>query len=292
MAAHIYKELTCVYNPVFNRPDADVVLVSSEGTSYRVPSFTLRNTSGMFRKLLSQAMQMTQNVVTREEAPILIPEPDQILERVLRMMSGLEIPRWESFDQLEDVLVLVEKWDAQGPLSTIRSAITAPLFLSEPLRLYAIATGFGWDDEARLASKHTLALCLYDAQHQPTLQRLSAQSLLALFAFHRQRRDEFKRFLDTDEAFSAGNGDHFPCPSCGDETDDHTWRELKARIFLEMDRRPLGDTLSGLDMEEWPEAIACWDMACKKMSCGKYTYNKAATLRAIKDGIDRLPTTI
>jgi hypothetical protein len=34
------------------------------------------------------------------------------MERLLRIMCGLEIPRWTSFDEVEAALDLIEKWDA------------------------------------------------------------------------------------------------------------------------------------------------------------------------------------
>jgi len=288
MASTKQEESPRSYHPPFDSQDADIVLRSTGGTYYRIPSFTLRNTSGFFRTMLS----LPQNGDTQKDDPIPINEKDGVLERVLRMISGLETPKWESFDEVDDVLSLVENWDTPGPLAIIRSAITSPLFLADPLRLYVIATHFEWEEEAKLASKYTLSLSLHDDEYQAVLQRLSAKHLLALLTFHRKRRDLFKRFIDSEEPFNAGNANPYHCQGCGEETDNHTWRELKAKIYLEMDRRPLGDTLCGLDMEEWPESVACWSAKCKKEGCGKLNYNKATTLRDIKAGIERLPSTI
>lgn len=300
------------YHSHFASPDADIVLCSVESTYYRVPSFTLRTTSGFFRKILPpppgyhathaqypltpipspiQHHHIVGAGVVVEE-PILVNLKDSVVERVLRMLSGLRTPKWGSFDELEDAVTLIEEWDAPGPLSVVRAAITAPLFLSEPLRLYAIASHFNWDEEARLASTYTLTLSLYDEKHQSMLERLSSKHLMALLNFHRRRRDEFKAFIDSEEPFNAGNATHYHCTGCGEETDNHSWRELKSRMFLEMDQRPLGDTLSGLDMEEWPESTACWSAKCHKEDCGRLNYNKLSTLRDIKECIDRLPSTI
>lgn len=287
MASANYEEPKRTYHPSFESKDADVVLRSTDDTLYRIPSFTLRNTSAMFREMLSQPQSTSHSL-----EPITVAEKDNVLERALRMICGLETPKWESFDELEAVLSLVRSWDAQGPVSVIRSAITAPLFLAEPLRLYVLATRHGWEEEARIASTYTLTLAVYDESHQTMLQQLPAKDLMALLNLHRRRRDEFKRFVDSDELFNAGNAATFPCPGCGENMDNHAWRELKSRMFLEMDQRPLGDTLYGLDMEEWPEAIACWSTKCRKERCGRLNYCKLSTLRDIKDCVARLPSTI
>lgn len=280
------------YHPQFNQHDADIVLSSTEGTLYRVPSYVLRITSGLFRTILSLPQPTTPNGEDQVDETIAAGEEDKILERVLRLMCGLEVPKWESFDQLEGAIALADKWEAPGPLSIIRSAITAPSFLVEPLHLYVLATRYGWEEEAKIASTHTLTLSLYDDIHQGQLQRLASKDLMTLFHFHRRRRDEFKTFVDSEEPFNAGNGTQCFCAGCGEEMDNHTWRELKSRMFAEMDRRPLGDTLIGLDMEEWPESVSCWNAKCGKEGCGRLNYNKLATLRDIRDCIERLPVTI
>lgn len=223
-------------------------------------------------------------------------EPSNLLDKLLCMLSGLSIPPWESFDDIESILTVAEKWDTPGPIESIRSSLTSPMFLSDPLRLYAIATHFGWDAEAKLASKHSLTLSLSSNVHQATLQGLSTKHLLPLLELHRRRRDQFKALIDSPERFTAGNSVDPPmhCARCGDvPLENHTWRELKGVMFLEMDRRPLGDTvLSKLDLCEWPEAEACWEARCSKEGCGSLNYDKVATLRQIRNCLDLLPTTI
>ena len=277
------------YHPLFNSPDADVVLISAEHTSYRVPSSTLRNTCNLFRDLPSSSSYFQV---------IEVDEPDSVLTKVLCFICGRWQPtdHWESIDQLEATLEFIQKWDAFGPLSLIRSSVPVPWFPADPLRLYAIATRFGWGEEAQLASTHTLSLNLYDNEHRPKLERLSSVHLMALLRLHRFRRNEFKRMLDNEPAFDIGNTmEPAQCtnPGCTQEISHHTWRELKVRMFMEMDKRPLGDTLVGFGMEEWPEAIACWNAKCQRPAgCNKMNYNKVETLRSIKDCIDRLPVHI
>ncbi len=276
------------YHPQFNSPEADIILVSSDDTAYRVPHFTLRNTCGFFRShLAGYTPPYGPGDSTDRLAPIEVVEKDKILSKVLCMLCGLHTGTWDSIDDVDDAATLAQRWDAPGPLCIIRSGITAPMFLADPLRLYAIATRLGWDDEARMASTQTLSLDLYDEEYRPALERISSRHLMTLMRLHRSRRDGFKRLIDGDSYFGAGNAAGYLCPGCGEETTNHTWRELKVRMYIEMDRRPLGDTLCGLEMEEWPEAIACWNAKCR--NCGRLNYNKINTLRDIQDCIDKIP---
>ncbi|KAJ8462412.1 hypothetical protein ONZ45_g9201 [Pleurotus djamor] len=279
----------CTYHPAFSSPEANLVLRSTEGTLYRVPSFVLLNTTEFFKSVLTLHVTSSSSDVL---GTIHINEPDAVLERILRMLCGLSVPLWQSFEQVEGVSKLAEEWNAPGPLAAIRAAITTPLFLSNPLRLFAIATHFGWEEEAKLASKHTLALSLYDEQNQELLQRIPAKDLLALLNLHRRRRDDIKRMLDSDPLFDIGNSDPRFCRECGERLYNHTWRELKIRMFMEMDKKPLGDMVGSLEMEEWPEAQACWSAKCSKDTCGKLNYDRLTMLQAIQSCMARLPDSL
>ena len=84
-----------------------------------------------------------------DEDAVKVFAKDKPLTKVLCMLCGLPFGTWES---LADAIDLARNWRAPWPLSFIRFAITAPLFLEQPLRLYAIAARLGWDEEAKLAS--------------------------------------------------------------------------------------------------------------------------------------------
>ncbi|KAK0207275.1 hypothetical protein IW262DRAFT_664830 [Armillaria fumosa] len=193
---------TMVSHPTFNIPDADAILSSLDGTLYRLPSSVLRRTTTFFA---SPSFTFEPN-----SKPIPIHEHDPVIERLLRIISGLAIPPWCTFDDLQSVLRLAETWGAKGAVDAVRASITAPIFLKEPLRVYAIATRFGWEEEAELASKHTLELSLHEEQHEEALRRIRTRALVRLFKFHRKRRDEFR----------VGMEDNARCGSCGNSVDE------------------------------------------------------------------------
>ncbi|KAJ7862878.1 hypothetical protein B0H14DRAFT_2739542 [Mycena olivaceomarginata] len=255
------------YHPAFSDPTADVVLQSLAGTMYRVHSFTLRNTSGFFRTMLSLPQPNDTKV------PYEIP-------RVLRMMCGLELPRWTSFDEVEAVLELIEKWDTPGPLSVVRTAITAPLFADDPLRVYVLTTHFGWAEESAAVLPHTLKLQLLSGSHDDVLCRLSSRGLLSLISFHDRCKTRFRDALDGTDLFAAGNEEPRQC-GCGKRRDNFPWRALKAKLLSEFDRRPLGDHIL-VDMAGWPESALCWGAKC---ACGSSYYDQVSTVGNIKESI-------
>ncbi|KIK56059.1 hypothetical protein GYMLUDRAFT_47299 [Collybiopsis luxurians FD-317 M1] len=210
------------------------------------------------------------------------------------------------FDVIDRVLRLAENWDAPGPISYIRSGILNEQLVNlDPLRLYAIASHFEWDYERDWAAQHTLKLDLFQASNiaiQETLERLSSKDLLCLLKLRYRRKEEFKELIDDPERFSVGNRENNLCTKCNKALlDNRTWKALKEAMVMEMDRRPLGDSIVGFEVGgiggedfvggilAWPEAEACFGATCVKEGCGGLNYDKCATLKQIQDCIDTLP---
>ncbi len=267
----VSQELAAAYHPSFNTPDADAILSSLDGTLYRLPSLVLRRTTTFFA---SQSFTFEPN-----SKPIPIHEHDVVLERLLRIISGLALPPWRTFDDLEGVLSLAETWGARGALGIVRASITAPMFLREPLRVYAIATRFGWEEEAELASKHTLSLSLHEEQHQEALQRISTRSLAKLFKFHRKRRDDLQTSMESDAT----------CRGCGNSVHGSALTALVWKMFWEMDARP-GDRLCSLEIEEWPEMETCLSEKCP--GCGRLVCDRLEVLERVRKCLAELPDTV
>ncbi|KAK0497492.1 hypothetical protein EDD18DRAFT_155917 [Armillaria luteobubalina] len=142
-------------------------------------------------------------------------------------------------------------------------SIAAPVFLREPLRVYVIATQFGWEEEAELASRHTLELSLHEEQHQEALRRIPTRALVKLFKFHQKRRDEFRVGMQ-------GEG-HVMCAGCGKAVDREAWAALVWRMFWEMVARPSGERLCSLESEEWDEIERCFHLDKRIQDlCGVY----------------------
>ncbi|KAK0462137.1 hypothetical protein IW261DRAFT_1348466 [Armillaria novae-zelandiae] len=269
------QELAETYHPTFNAPDADAILSSLDNTLYRLPSPVLRRTTTFF---VSPSFTFDP-----PSKPIPIHEHDAVLQRLLRILSGLAIPPWRTFDNLEGMLNLAETWGARGAVDVVRASITAPVFMREPLRVYAIATRFGWDEEAELASRHTLDLSLHDELHQEALRRILTRALVKLFKFHRKRRDAFR-------AGMAAEGEERRCGGCGEALGGAGWAALVWRMFWEMDTRPSGEGLCSLEVEEWDEMERCLGERCA--GCGRAVYERLEVLERVRKCLDELPDTV
>lgn len=274
-----------VYHELFNSTDADVVLGSKDGVLFRVHTYTLKTTSGWFRDMFSlpQDERGTTDAVT-----VYLDEDATTLEALLRCVCGLAIPRLDSYDHIEPLLFAAEKYDMPGPPSIVRAMVTTPALLSEPLRLFVLACRYGWDDVIQLSSAHTLSLNLHDPKYAVSMAKLSSLSMYNLMQLHRGRRDALDARLN--EPPFVNDGVDSACSHCGSTVDYHTWRELKSKIFKEMDIRALGDTVCEPGLTDWAQAQRCWLARCA--NCNRVLYDKKESVRAIRECIDQLPTTL
>ena len=271
-------------DPLFASSDADFVLRSSDGKQFRIHAFTLRTASGFFRTMLSlpQGSEVNDSIT--------LDEPSNVVGPLLRMISGMEIPKWESYDEVEGVLEAAHKYDMAGPISMMRFILISPRFLAEPLRLYVMAIRFDWPEEAKLAAEQSLALSIHDTKYVPLLEQIPSRPLLKLLDLHRKRKDVFRNLIDEPDRFIIGNADPAYCSECSNIVDNSPWRRLKSIMISGMDMRPMGDTLIGTVLEERPEASACWEAKCKQ--CSKFTYARTLTLQSLSNCLDLLPTSI
>lgn len=242
-----------LYHPLFSSMDGDVILGAKGGEIlFRTHSFVLKTTSGWFRTMFS----LPQKCEPATADVIYVDEDAHTLESLLRMAGGLSIITPTDYDEVDVLLYAAEKYDMPGPMSVIRALVMTPPLLDNPLRLYAVARRFGWEEEAQYASTETLTLDLHAEPHRAALQNLSTAALLDIFQLHRDRREGLRMRLDDPPFVGGGTA---VCIACGSQIDYHTWRELKYKIILEMDVRPLGDTVVNSGLLDWPEAKACWD---------------------------------
>ncbi|KAJ4484277.1 hypothetical protein C8J55DRAFT_39118 [Lentinula edodes] len=335
--ARLLVDQKCRYHPSFASTAAHVVLSASDGIMYRMHSYTLRMASGFFRDMFTLPQPSpphpkefySQNIDVGRDVFVSTYVSSHILTLFLMLISGMpintplhewgefspytscsdscnpnEVSSHSCFDIIDRVLRLAENWDAPGPLSYIRLGLrSTELAKRDPLRLFSIASHFGWEYERNWAAQHSLMIdisSLSDSDTQNTLEGMSSKDLLRLLKLRHRRKEEFRAYLDDPDRFSVGNS-NILCAQCHEgRVDNETWKILKEVMVAELERRPLGDSIVGYDVDgiggenstggilTWPEAEACFKATCEK-GCGSLNYDECATLKQIQGGIDSLP---
>ncbi|KAI0684797.1 hypothetical protein BC835DRAFT_1292096 [Cytidiella melzeri] len=275
-------------HPLFASPEADAVLASKDGILFHIHSHTLKTTSGWFSSMFSLPQKEQETPGSHPQVTVYLDEDSVVLENLFRCVCGLTIPQLDSYDVIEPLLYAAEKYDMPGPLSIVRALVMTPPLLEDPLRLFVISCRYGWVDIAQHAARQTLTLNILHESNRPVLRKLDALPLLSLIDLHRGRRDLLKERLN-EPPFVSDTGPS-SCSHCASPVDYHTWRELKHAMIMEMDVRPLGDTICEDTLTEWPQAKSCWEAKCT--TCSRVLYDRMHTLLAIRTCIDALPTSI
>lgn len=275
-----------IFDPTFVDDDADIVLQSRDGIFYGMHKCILRTSSGFFRTMLSLPSSGSPSAAAAIDS-IVLDERSGTLGILLRMISGLEVPKWACLDVLEDVLEAAQKYDMSGPASTIRAIITTPLFLDQPLRLYALAARSDWEEEAKFASRHTLDLSIHDKQHLPMMDHIPSAYLIRLIEFHRERRDQFQHFILQD---SRCFGINKACTNCGVPYKNGGLGHMAKCMVMSMDMNPLGSELVDGDWKKWIEAMNSCCGTCDSSEAVR-TYSESIQ-SSVNLALKSLPSTI
>lgn len=159
-------------------------------------------------------------------------EPAATFEALLCIASGMEVPALRPIDFCEDVLLAAEKYEMPGPISIVRIALSSSLLDAPPLRVYAIATRRGWNDEATAASARTLEMDLFDPELEAELTRIDASFLMKLLQLHHSRRQLLQKALD-DTVICSKNStkeSRYACSACK-ITSRTNWLSLRYNLL-------------------------------------------------------------
>jgi len=264
-------------HPMFSSEDADIILSSRDNTHFRVRSQLLRATSGWFDTLLS----LPNNAPDATAVDILrLDETANILDALLRMVSGFEIPELRPIEFCEAILYAAEKYEMPGPISIVRIALCSTLLDVSPIRVYGIAARRNWVPEAQAASTRTLSLDLFHADAVPELNRLDGPIMVKLLLLHHSRRQAFKEALDDVKDFYASAGST-TCSGCAHRVDHVNWALCKYKWLTD------GPVAFDTDGEELRRAL---ESTC--LHCGKPIYVASITTTKLKEIIEGLPRSV
>lgn len=277
----------------FSSDEGDIILKSSDNVKFCTHTFILKVASGVFRA--THTLPQLAGVSPEENGHVVaLPEDARTINAILRLISGMEIPALDNFDDIEKVLLTAKKWDMPGPPSVIHHMITPQALLDDPVRLYALACQVGWSDAAAVAAKHTLDVDLQHQDVQPILHSIKSQDLLNLLNLRTRRRDALLEFL---LSFTVpGCLSHLPQSGVQRSTEHELsvqwqWKAFMFTAFIAMDRHPSGKTLLG------PQSVLQSDLEdMRSIKCphfeGESAFDIDGLEKALETKIGELPREI
>ncbi|KAH9960452.1 hypothetical protein BC827DRAFT_396629 [Russula dissimulans] len=171
-----------------------------------------------------------------------------------------------------------------GVMDRLRVLLVSPTFLeTAPVRVFAIASRFDLEEEAKLASKHTLRVRVLDVPLCDDLRHISAYSYYRLLELHQRRGEAARQALSAPEELRCmqcnGYNSHAVAPP-------KWWGEFVARAGEELQCRPTTDVIFSLRfLMQSAHASGC-------PRCAGSILESFLFLDALKAKIDALPATI
>ena len=180
----------------FDHREADVILRSSdkEPVDFRTFKLLLSLSSPFFSELFTLPQSGGLEIYTDESVgirgvPVVqMAEDSETLSILLGFcfpVSLFEHPRFVTLDQVRKVIEAAVKLEMLSLQLHLKKELVADRFIeSQPIRVFAIAFRYGWDDEARKAARYTLRQS-FSGSFVPELEYISGATYFKLQEYHR-----------------------------------------------------------------------------------------------------------
>jgi len=186
-------------NDEFNVPNADVILRTSGSPNrdFRVHKLLLTLASPFFADMFTLPQPVRSGGEGADLAVVDVTDPPQALDLVLRLIYPSFLPpSIDSLDLLVEGLIIVDKYNIESARARLRVQLTR--FINDaPLRVYAIASRFGFNEEAEAASSLTTTHYLPALPDIPDdMKYVPVSAYHKLVVLHAKHRDSVEDAID------------------------------------------------------------------------------------------------
>lgn len=187
----------------FNVPGGDIILRAQGSTSphrdFQVHKLILSLASPVFRDMFHLPRPGSDVSIMRGDNGIevvVVTDPPRALDLVLRFIYPFPPPDVDSLDLLVEGLVIADKYNIEGTRARLRALLIN--FVDEaPLRVFAIASRFGFDGEAEAASSLTTTTYLPALTELPDdMGYIPVSAYHKLIVLHAEHRDCVEDVVD------------------------------------------------------------------------------------------------
>lgn len=271
----------------FDSPDADVILLTTEidrSTEFHVHRCILAAASPFFHDMFS--LPQGDDDLGKRNVPIIpVSDSSKALDTVLRFVYPVSPPTFDTLDDLSAALSVAIKYEFASAILALRKSLVSPRLLqTSPIRVYALACQYEFEEEAKLASRSTLSVSLLDVKPVTELRYMTGYDYHRLLQLHRWRTDALLQLLpDVPE--------NLKCMQCNGSTftmDDapRWWVEWVKRARVELRARPTTDVVFGLDFLFGAAQRA----GCTR--CPGSVLDSWKFLKGLREDMDRVPGSV
>ena len=177
----------------FDAPDVDTILRSLDGKEFCVHRLIL--------SLASPIFQGTFSLPQPTDPPSQIPSVDltehsDILQPFIQYLYPRPPPKISDISTWAALYTVADKYGAEGVMESLRD-ILIPRFLdAHPLRVYALASHWGLEEEAKIASKRALQMDISEEFPEEDARLMGGIACQKLCLLLFQRRDRARALVN------------------------------------------------------------------------------------------------
>jgi len=260
----------------FDAPDTDAILRSSDGKEFRVHKLILSLSSPVFQGMFS----LPQPTDPSSEIPSIdLPDPSDTLQPFIQYLYPRSPPRISDITMWEALYAIADKYGAEVVMDLLRDMLIPRFLETSPLRVYALASRWGFEEEAKIASTRSLKIDIFKEFPREDAELMGGAACQQLYLLHFNRR-EAAQALVKNHPFPSSSDPSCDCPP-------PRYPRLIPGLCERVATRPW------LTAEELYEEVARWSYPDK---CGKTCRNALTNMHAyfssLLKGISELPQTI
>lgn len=189
----------------FDAPEADVILRSSDGEDFRAHQDFLKFSPPRFRHILG----LPRHAELPHKLPIIdIAETSGVLRPFLQYLYP-EPPPWiADLSMWEALYTMAEKYDAEAITAPLKDMLIPRFLDTSPVHVYALASHWAFEEEAKIASRGTLRMDILTELSQADAELMGHHAKEQLLLLHAQRRNTALSLIASSWSFSGAE-------SCG-----------------------------------------------------------------------------
>ena len=260
----------------FDAPDIDLILRCSDGKELRVHRLIISISSPVFQGMFG----LPQPTDPSSETPSVdVPEPSDIFQPFIQYLYPQSPPKISDISMWEALYAIADKYGTEVIMDPLRDMLIPRFLETSPLRVYALASRWGFEDEAKIASTRTLTIDIFRDLPQEDAGLMGGVACQKLYLLHFNRR-EAARALVTNHPLPTPNDSSCLRPP-------PNYSSLVPSLCQRVGTKPW------LTAEELYEDVARWEYPDK---CGKTCRNAISNMHvyfsSLLKGISELPQTI
>ena len=190
----------------FDALDTDAILRSSDGEEFRVHRLILSLSSPVFQGMFGLPQPTA-------DPPSQIPtvdlsDPSDVLKPFIQYLYPRSPPKIADISMWAAMYTIADKYSAEVVMDPLRDMLVPRFLETYPLRVYAFASRWDFEEEARIASRRTLAMDILTNFPQEDAELMDGVACWRLLFLHFNRREAARVLVEKHPLPSASN------PSC------------------------------------------------------------------------------